>query len=341
MKALVIERPEVLAVREIPIPEIGEYDALCELLYGATCTGTDLHIIHGNFGIPIDYPTIIGHESTGRVLRCGSKVRNYKPGDLISRVGAPAALGIGLNTSWGGMAQYGVARDHLAMKEDGCDPALWDAYRVNNVIPEGLIDPLDATMIITWRETLSYVKRMGVGPGQRILVSGSGANGCSIARQAINMGAEAYMIGSGSRKYMKDKLGFTEYLDYRDEAAVEKFIEGNLHGFDYVIDATGKSGSLNKLLKLVKDGGTVGCYGMDDYLNYNFMPLNADVSFRFYNGGYDEQETHEHVLDLIRQGKLDASAWLDKEHVFDIEEADKAYEWVKNKHAIKSVVKLS
>ncbi|MGC9394707.1 MAG: hypothetical protein ACP5J4_07615 [Anaerolineae bacterium] len=43
MKAGIIERPGILTVKEIPMPEVGEYDALCDLLYGAMCTGTDQH----------------------------------------------------------------------------------------------------------------------------------------------------------------------------------------------------------------------------------------------------------------------------------------------------------
>ncbi|MBN1874169.1 MAG: hypothetical protein JXA33_08050 [Anaerolineae bacterium] len=63
MKAAIIERPGVLTVKEIPMPEVGEYDALCDLLYGATCTGTDQHLIARRFPWPVQYPTILGHES--------------------------------------------------------------------------------------------------------------------------------------------------------------------------------------------------------------------------------------------------------------------------------------
>lgn len=49
MKALIVERPGKLAVREIPEPPMGEYEVRCRMLYGATCTGTDLHVIDGTF----------------------------------------------------------------------------------------------------------------------------------------------------------------------------------------------------------------------------------------------------------------------------------------------------
>ena len=52
MKAAVVEKPGVLSVRDVPEPVRGPYDCLCEILYGATCTATDLHIIAGTFFAP-------------------------------------------------------------------------------------------------------------------------------------------------------------------------------------------------------------------------------------------------------------------------------------------------
>ena len=75
MKVAVIEKPGVLAVKDAPEPAVGEYECLCELLYGATCSGTDLHMLAGRLPFPIPYPTVFGHESVGRVVRTGSKVR--------------------------------------------------------------------------------------------------------------------------------------------------------------------------------------------------------------------------------------------------------------------------
>lgn len=217
MKALIVDGKTPPRVREIGEPVIrSPYDAICENLYCATCTGTDLHIIHGIFSVPVTYPTVIGHESVARVVEVGEKVRSFRPGDLVTRVGAHP-MEEGLNAHWGGMSQLGLAKDHLTMRLDGLPEAECRPYRVNNRIPEGLIDPVDATMIITWRETLSYVTRMGVAGGARVLVSGSGANGLSIARMALLRGAaHVCMVGSGTRRQNAGGLELSGYLDYRD-----------------------------------------------------------------------------------------------------------------------------
>lgn len=48
---------------------------------------------------PVTFPTILGHESVGRVVEIGSKVRNLQVGQLISRVGAPSGLLSGLQSN--------------------------------------------------------------------------------------------------------------------------------------------------------------------------------------------------------------------------------------------------
>lgn len=84
MKALVVEKPGVLKVMDVAEPPMGDYEARCENLYGATCAGTDLSVIDGKFAWGNVYPSIIGHETIGRVVEVGKKVRNFKVGDLIS-----------------------------------------------------------------------------------------------------------------------------------------------------------------------------------------------------------------------------------------------------------------
>lgn len=343
MKALVVETPGVLKVRELTEPALGEYEARCEMLYGATCTATDLAVIDGRVGwTELEYPVIIGHETIGRVVALGSKVRNYKIGDLVARVYTRETDGV--NLAWGGMAEYGLAVDWKAMWADGRPREEWDYYRVNQVIPEGVIDPIDATMIITWRENLSWINRMGVKPGDKVLVVGSGGNGMSIAACAAIKGGEVTVIGNESRRENTLNTGVAHFVNYKDAEAISAFIENNRRALDFIIDATGKKETLTPYMPALREGGTAALYGMSDYKTYTIGPVGGPTYFRFYNsyaGIYDEAETHEEVIDLIRAGKLDAGNWLDKDNIFTWENAPEAYEHVRAKKAIKAVIKLS
>ena len=343
MKAAIIERANELVVRDIPMPVVGPYDALCELLFGATCTGTDQHLIKGEFPFAFRFPTILGHESIGRVVKVGPKVRNLSPGDLVTRVGMPPTDELSVN--WGGFAEYGIARDHWAMREDGIAEAEWRAYRVNQLLPpdsdpRAACDPRAATMLITWRETFSYVTRMGVGPGANVLVIGSGGNGLSFAAHAANLGAaQVTMVGSALREEQGRSAGATVYLDYKAgdlEAGL-----GTAGPFDFVIDAVGKRGQIDLALPYLKPGGTVGIYGIDDYGLVTVNPNRSVGTFTYCNDKYDEAEAHERVVAMWRAGKLDAGVWLDLDHPFALVDIGAAMDAVRDRRMVKALVRLS
>lgn len=341
MKAAVIEEPGTLMIRDLPVPEPGEYGALCELLYGATCAGTDQHLILGHppFCNWIKLPAILGHESIGRVTEIGSKVSNLSVGDLVTRVGAPATADV--DTAWGGFAEYGVALDWRAMEADGVPRGEWYSAMVNNVLPEDF-DPRMSTMIITWRETLSYLQRMGFGPGKSLAVLGSGGNGLSYIAHARNLGGtDLVMVGAMNRRRAAEMAGSSAFIDYRADDVKEQALALNADGFDFVIDAVGKASLADLGLGLLKAGGTIGIYGMDEAADIRLDPSQARGSFTLNKNGYAEVETHEQVIGFIEAGKLDASVWLALDHVFELTDINAAFDAVKNREMVKALVRLS
>jgi len=340
MKAAMIEKPGILAIHEIPPPVMGEYDALCELLYGATCTGTDQHLLFGRFPWPVKYPTVLGHESVGRVIQVGAKVRNYKVGDLITRVGTRPAPDGSYDVNWGGFAEFGIARDHAAMEADGQPTDQWYEFRVNQVIPPD-IDPKAGTMFITWRETLSYVTRMQtIKAGSTVLVLGSGGNGLAFLNHAVNLGAKAAMIGSDTREDTAKALGAADYFSYKDGNIGEAINKSFPDGFDVVIDAVGKQGLLDAALAYTKPGGVVTMYGLDDYGACMVNPCSARGTFTYYVGGYDEAETHEQVVELVRAGKLNAAHWLNLDTPFTLDQIGDAFRAILDRKMVKALVKI-
>ncbi len=340
MKAALIEKPGVLTVADIKEPIPGDYDALCSILYGATCAGTDLHVIDNKHRSPIKFPTVLGHESIGRVIEVGPKVKNYKVGDLVTRVGCPASGSGGYFSNWGGFAEYGIAKDHMAMKEDNLPIETWQKSRVNMVLPAET-DPAAATMIITWRETLSYIKRIGVVPGKSILILGSGSNALAFAAHARLIGAaNIVVIGSLMRSdVFKDSFS-VEYIDYKEANYSDLAYEYSDEGFDIIIDAIGKEGMLNSVLPLLRPGGTIGIYGWDDYHTNKIVPLSAKGSFYVYNSGYDENEVHNDVVQLFIEKKLDSSLWIDLNNPFPLERIGDAYEAVSSRKMMKALIKI-
>jgi len=338
VKAAVVEAPNRLVVRDLPEPRPGDYQALCELLYGATCSGTDSHIIDGSFPWISPLPTVLGHESVGRVVEVGPKVRHLKPGDLIPRVGT-TPMG-GCSVTWGGFAEFGIATDFRAAQEDGLPPQVWGGARMQRVLPPGT-DPAEATMFTTWRETLSYATRLGVAEGTSVLVLGSGGNGLSYITHAANAGAApCVMIGSPVREAAARKAGATDFFDYAAAGVKEAVAKACPDGFDFAIDAVGKAGLADLGLSLLKPGGTIGIYGIDDYGKCRLDPGRSRGTFTYFNGGYDEAETHERVVELYQAGKLDASVWLDLAHPFELGQIVEAFEAVRARKVVKALVRL-
>lgn len=340
MKAAVVEAPGRLAIRDVPDPVVDEYDAMCELLYGATCSGTDLHLIDGTFPWPVRYPTLLGHESVGRVLAVGRRVRHFAIGDLITRVGTLPVPEYDLSANWGGYAEFGIARDHRAMREDGLPGDSWAAFKVNQVVPPD-INPATATMFITWRETLSYFRRLGVTTGTRVLVIGSGGNGLAFAAHATNLGGTAVVVGSPSRVHLAERVGARACVDYRIEELSARLAASWPDGFDVIVDAVGKRGQLDRVLDQLVPGGTIGIYGLDEWGAYAINPNRARGTFTVYNGGYDEAEAHEEVISLARSGRLDARIWLDLDRPYDLEQIGAAFAAVRARAVVKALIRLT
>lgn len=340
MKAAVAEGLGKLEIWDIPEPELGPYDVLCRLRYGSTCAGTDLHLMDGKHPFPVSFPTILGHESVGRVIGTGSKVKNFKLGDLVSRVGCPAGVLPGLDSNWGGFSEYGVAKDHWQMRRDGLPSSEWNRSRVNQIIhPQ--IDERTAPMIITWRETLSYSMRIGISAGSRVLLIGSGANALSFAAHACNLGADITVTGSRTREEIFRRLPIHAYCDYRSEHLSEE-IDDQTGGtrFDILLDGVGSSATVNQVISLLRNNAVIGVYGWNNRSGYGLNPFLASGSFHIYAGGYDEEEANSAVQSMILSGRLRADLWYDSESPFPLSEIANAYQKLRLHSALKYLIQL-
>jgi NADPH:quinone reductase-like Zn-dependent oxidoreductase len=85
MKAFVVGRYGSEAgtrMREVPEPDVGEHDVLVEVR-AASVNPLDAKIRDGEFKLILPYrvPFVLGHDMAGQVVRVGSAVRSFAPGD--------------------------------------------------------------------------------------------------------------------------------------------------------------------------------------------------------------------------------------------------------------------
>jgi L-iditol 2-dehydrogenase len=84
MKAVIVEKPGELVIKDIPRPTPSEHEILLKVRTASICNATDVRILEGKASGYLDhYPQILGHEVNGEVVSCGSKAKNAKIGERI------------------------------------------------------------------------------------------------------------------------------------------------------------------------------------------------------------------------------------------------------------------
>ena len=268
MKAVIIDGNGELEIRNIAIPEPSPFDCLVKIDACAICTGTDNSLINHKFPFPVQYPSVLGHESTGKIITVGAHVRKFRVGERVTR---PAAILTGetvsgISSAWGGFAEYGLVRDVESANKAGVDsdPMLL-LSRIS--LPDD-VDPVAAALSINQREILSIVFRFGLGANSRVVIVGSGYNGFLFSLFCKYYGA-GKVIQIGNPRLSSIALsGYSadEYIDYLDENIISKIddlTEGV--GPTHIIDAVGSDRSLSLCKNLLSPATAFGCFGLRDF----------------------------------------------------------------------------
>ncbi len=310
MKAVIVEDAHEVSVRDIPAPTLqSPYDALTRVICGSLCNSTDLKIVHRQFDWVADYPLVLGHEVVGRVVEAGPSVRSFHVGDFVSRPRAAPAAGTGLSEGFGGFCEYGLVTDTQAMAEDG----LTESSPSQLAAPADC-DPAALTQMVTLRETLDFLKTMGVRAGQSLLIFGAGPVGLSFSLLARHLGLGPVIVVGRREEALRRALDFgraTHVINNRQERvpeAVKALTAGA--GADWAIEAIGTDAILQDALDSLREAGRVGLYGVpprDD----GHSPLRQ--SARVLSAPIVEARTHEAILDWTRRGLIPAREFVTHE----------------------------
>jgi NADPH:quinone reductase-like Zn-dependent oxidoreductase len=205
------------------------------------------------------------------------------------------------------------------------------------------VDAADATMMITWKETLSYSRRIGVGRGSRLLIIGSGGNGLAFASHASHLGAKSVaMVGTSDRAQTALAVGVTSYHNYRQTDPYRALADEFPEGFDVIIDSLGKVVDGNRALPLLRAGGMFALYGLDEVGKYGLDKSRARGQFRFADWRqYDEPEFHADVLELMRNRVLRAHHWIDRRRAVPLDQICEAIVQVRQRVVVKPLVSVA
>jgi len=82
MKAIVIPAPHQIEIRDIPMPQVKEGEALLKVKYVGIC-GADVASFTGNQPFTT-YPRIPGHEFSAEIVTIPENDKGLKPGDIVT-----------------------------------------------------------------------------------------------------------------------------------------------------------------------------------------------------------------------------------------------------------------
>lgn len=315
MKALVIEKDLSFSLKEVPIPQYGEYQALVKIQASAVC-GTDLKILHGRFSGYPDYPTILGHEAVGVVVERGAKVRSFQEGDrvlhpiLYEKVGEYFA-------TFGAMAEYAVIEDHKALEEDGIpidEKQHHDHSRIQYKIPSEL-DPVAATMIITFREVISTFNRLRIKRGQSLVLYGCGPVGQVLLNVCTQNGIKtAVVVRNEEKAKLAKQLGANFVINSSTADPVKEVRRIFPEGVDAVWDAVGLPSLINDALRMIKSFGKIVMYGVMEgtscLMDWKDSPLSFDLIFTQWPDKEAEIATMDEVVAMVSDGRLNGMDYI-------------------------------
>ncbi|MGL4196359.1 MAG: zinc-binding alcohol dehydrogenase family protein [Allorhizobium sp.] len=254
MKAALCVEPgrlEIVDREPAPRPKAGE--ARIAISHVGIC-GTDYHIFEGKHPF-LEYPRVMGHEISARVVEAGEGV-DLTPGTRVIvnpyiACGTCIACRKEKPNCCTAIRVLGVHTDG-AMCEEITVPA-------DNLYPADDLSP-EAAATVEFLAIGAHAVRRSLSPvGSRALVIGAGPIGLGTAIFARIAGHGVTLLDTSRERLSMaaDRLGLTSGLMADDglEAAAAALTGGD--GFDVVYDATGYRPSMERAFRLVAHGGTL------------------------------------------------------------------------------------
>jgi L-iditol 2-dehydrogenase len=262
MHAAVYRGSSVVAVEEIPTPEIGSGEILIRVEACGICH-TDLKKIEYNLLAP---PRVYGHETAGVVAAVGRGVTRFRPGDRVvafhhipcgscfycqrkiyaqcpiyKKVGITA----GFEPAGGGFAQYVRVMD-------------WIVERGVERIPDG-ISFERATLVEPLNTCLKAVVQCDPQPGDFVVVLGQGPIGLMFTMLVKRTGARLAATDTiGSRLELAVRCGAEfAWNPVTTDVAAEVKRETGGRGADLVIVAASAPGIVNQAISCSRPGSRI------------------------------------------------------------------------------------
>jgi len=282
-KAMVLESPGRMVLKEFPLPKIGPEDGLLRVEMVGVC-GSDVGMYRGKTSrLPRPYPILMGHEIFGTIAKIGeeaSKRRGLKEGD---RAIVEFTFGCGICSDCL-KGDYTHCESHLTYGSTiSCKepPHLWGAYSEYLYLPpramvhkvrNDLLPEVGVLICAVLGNAIRWLRIMGnLSIGETVIIQGPGQQGLAGVIVAKEAGAGKVIVTGvtkdRSRFELAKTFGADVIIDIEKVNPVE-VVREITHGrmADLLMDVTGSPKGAQTTIDLVKKKGTVilpGLYGMN------------------------------------------------------------------------------
>ena len=283
MRAMILEAPGKLVLKEVPIPKPGPRDVLLKTRYAGIC-GSDFPIYKDGMFVP-KLPLIIGHEASAVIVEMGEQVQGFVIGDRVTGTNiqfcgtCPACR----ETPEGELA-WGCENIAARGLGFGVDGVFAEYFLIHDVIPgmslfkiDDSVDDLEAAMCEPMCTGAGWYSVPEPKPGDKLVIIGAGIIGESVLQQLTRIpDVEIAVIDySDLRLQVAKKMGahhvFNPAID-GDALDVIIHLWGNkefLYNYgnrisgnaDIVYECSGNAKAWGQAIQIAKPGGKVCTVG--------------------------------------------------------------------------------
>lgn len=332
MKSLVLEKKDVLSLRDFPeidkVEEtLGDRDVRIKLHTVGIC-GSDVHYYtHGKIGpFIVNEPMILGHEASGIVIELGSKVSTLKIGDRVCmEPGIPDP-----NSKATRLGMYNID----PKVQFWATPPVHGILRPTCVHPEAFTFKLpdnvsfaEAAMVEPLAVGMHAATKARVKPGDIAVVMGAGPIGLVTVLSAIAAGCARVYVTDIAEKKLEIAASLSKAIipiNVKKQDIGKVVLEQtDGWGADLVFEATGSPQAAATVFEPLAPGGCVVLIGgQSDPISYNAgeaMVREARIEniFRYAH-------IFSRCLEMMSSGSIDVKPLITQ--TFDFEDSVRAFE---------------
>ena len=312
MKAVYINAPGQVEIRETTMPVRKKGEALLKLLYGGIC-GSDLGSYRGTFAY-FSYPRILGHEFSAQIIEVDENEFGLKEGMIVTcnpyfNCGSCYSCSRGIVNACMDNQTMGCQRDGAFCQ--------YITMPVERIYDGKGLSPKVLAAIEPFCISYHGVQRAGIRKGDKVLVVGAGTIGVLAAIAAKELGGEVYLCDVAPQKlqYAMDAFGFAGTILNNSKDALRQATEeitgtnaagdGSAFGFDVCIEAVGLPETFQSCVDAAAFGGKVVLIGVGKKnLDFNFTLIQKKELNVFGSRNALKKDFTE-LIDLVKDSKVD------------------------------------